>query len=78
VQPTTPEHDDQSAQSPAVTVIVGLAHHDGLLIGARVGKTIHEASERLAGVALLALGGVLLIKAIELNGAPPAVTHFRL
>jgi len=56
---------------PVLTLVLAVAAQAfivtqiGLLIGARVGKTIHEASERLAGVALLALGGVLLIERLS-------------
>jgi hypothetical protein len=42
-----PEHDDQGAQSPAVAVVAGLAHHgDDLLDGWRVGGI---AQSRVAG-----------------------------
>ena len=37
----------------------------GLLVGARAGEALREATEKLAGVALIALGGLLLIERLS-------------
>jgi putative Mn2+ efflux pump MntP len=56
---------------PVLTLVLAVAAQAflvtqiGLLIGARVATTIHGATKRLAGVALLGLGGVLLIERLS-------------
>jgi putative Mn2+ efflux pump MntP len=56
---------------PVLTLVLAVAAQAflvtqiGLLIGARVATTIHGTTERLAGGALLGLGGILLIERLS-------------
>lgn len=56
---------------PVLTLVLAVAAQAfivtriGLHVGARVGETFREATERLAGIALLGLGGLLLIERLS-------------